>query len=51
MGEPLHLPRINDNAKWSVGTEVEISQNLVWPNESVNDRFFVIPTIAMKWTF
>lgn len=46
-----HLPRINDNAKWSVGTEVEISQNLVWPYEGVNDRFFVIPTIAMKWTF
>ncbi len=46
-----HLPRINDQAKWSVGTEIEISKNLVWPNEGINNRFYVIPTLAMKWTF
>ena len=45
------LPRISDDAKWSVGTEVEISNNLVWPAEGINDRFYVIPTVAMKWTF
>ncbi len=45
------LPRINDNAKWSVGTEWEISNNLVWPVNGKNNRFYVIPTVAMKWTF
>jgi hypothetical protein len=30
---------------------VEISNNLVWPAEGINDRFYVIPTVAMKWTF
>lgn len=46
-----HLPRISDKAKWSVGTEVEITNNLVWPSEGKNNRFYVIPTLAMKWTF
>lgn len=57
LGEPQfwvnlwHLPRINDNAKWSVGTEVEFSNNLVWPSDGINNRFYVIPTVTMKWTF
>ncbi len=46
-----HLKGINDKAKWSVGTEVEISNNLVWPKDGKNNRFYVIPTLAMKWTF
>lgn len=46
-----HLPRIADDVHWSVGTEVEISNNLVWPAEGKNNRFYVIPTVAMKWTF
>ncbi len=46
-----HLPRINDAAKWSVGTEIEITKNLVWPTDGINDRFYAIPTLAMKWTF
>ena len=46
-----HLPRIHDEAKWSVGTEVEVSNNLVWPSQGRNNRFYVIPTVAMKWTF
>ena len=46
-----YLPRISDNAKWSVGTEVEISKNFVWPADGINDRFYAIPTVAMKWTF
>lgn len=45
------LPRIADDAKWSVGTEVEVSNNLVWPADGKNNRFYVIPTIATKWTF
>ncbi len=45
------LPRINDAAKLSVGTEVEVTKNLVWPSDGINDRFYVIPTLAMKWTF
>ncbi len=35
----------------SVGTEVEISNNFVFNNEGRNDKFYVIPTIAAKWTF
>lgn len=46
-----HLPRINDKVKWSVGSEVEISNNLVWPVDGINNRFYAIPTVAMKWTF
>lgn len=46
-----HLKGINDNAHWSVGTEVEVTNNLVWPADGINNRFYVIPTLAMKWTF
>lgn len=46
-----HLPRIADDVKWSVGTEWEISNNLVWPSDGKNNRFYFIPTVAMKWTF
>ena len=35
----------------SVGTEVEISNNFVFNNDGRNDKFYVIPTIAAKWTF
>lgn len=45
------LPRIADDVRWSVGTEWEISNNLVWPADGKNNRFYVIPTIATKWTF
>ena len=57
MGEPQfwvnlwHLPRIADDVRWSVGTEWEISNNLVWPADGINNRFYLIPTLAMKWTF
>lgn len=46
-----HLPRIHDEAKWSIGTELELSNNLVWPATGKNNRFYAIPTLAMKWTF
>lgn len=45
------LPRIADDVRWSVGTEWEVSNNLLWTAEGRHDRFFVIPTLAMKWTF
>ena len=35
----------------SLGTEVEISNNFVWNNKGKNNKFYVIPTIAAKWTF
>lgn len=35
----------------SVGTEVEISNNLVYDNKGRNNRFYAIPTLALKWTF
>ncbi len=46
-----HLRGINDAAHWSVGSELEISNNLIWPANGKNNRFYVIPTLAMKWTF
>lgn len=35
----------------SLGTEVEISNNFVWNDKGRNDKLFIIPTLAAKWTF
>ena len=35
----------------SVGTEVKINHNFVWNENGENDKFYVIPTLALKWTF
>lgn len=35
----------------SLGTEVEISNNFVFDKYGENNRLYVIPTIAAKWTF
>ena len=35
----------------SLGTEVEISNNFVWNDNGQNNRCYVIPTVAAKWTF
>ena len=35
----------------SLGTEVEISNNFVYNNKGMNNKFYAIPTIAAKWTF
>lgn len=35
----------------SVGTEVEVSNNFVWNKLGQNNKLYVIPTIAAKWTF
>ncbi|MBQ8867667.1 MAG: DUF5020 family protein [Bacteroidaceae bacterium] len=45
------LNGVDDDCKLSVGTEVEICNNLVWPTDGVNNRFYLIPTLAAKWTF
>lgn len=35
----------------SLGTEVEMSNNFVWNDNGQNNKFYVIPTLAAKWTF
>ena len=45
------LKRVSDDFKLSVGTEVEISNNFVYPVNGRNNRFYAIPTLACKWTF
>lgn len=35
----------------SVGTEVEISNNFVFNDHGRNDKFYAIPTLALKWEF
>ena len=35
----------------SVGSEVELSNNFVFDETGRNDKFYAIPTIAMKWSF
>ena len=50
----FNLNRLNcvdDGVNLSVGAEVELSNNLVWPQEGKNNRFYAIPTLALKWTF
>ena len=42
---------VNDKLNLSLGTEVELSNNLVWPAYGKNNRFYAIPTLALKWTF
>lgn len=45
------LDGVDDACKISVGTELEISNNLVWTSNGQNNRFYAIPTLAAKWTF
>ncbi len=35
----------------SLGTEVEVSNNFVFNDKGDNDKFYVTPTLAVKWTF
>ncbi|MBR6590284.1 MAG: DUF5020 family protein [Bacteroidaceae bacterium] len=42
---------VDDACKLSVGAEVEICNNLIWPTDGKNNRFYAIPTLAAKWTF
>ena len=45
------LEKVDDNLKLSIGAELEISNNLVWPATGINNQFYIIPTLAAKWTF
>ncbi len=45
------LKGVDDDFKLSIGTELEITNNLVWPTDGKNNRFYAIPTLAAKWTF
>lgn len=35
----------------SLGTEVEVSNNFIFNDNGDNNKFFVIPSLAAKWTF
>lgn len=45
------LKQVDDQFKLSVGAELELSNNLVWPTDGRNNRFYAIPTAVVKWTF
>ena len=45
------LDSVDDDFKLSLGTELELSKNVVWPAEGINNKFYAIPTLAAKWTF
>ena len=45
------LDSVDDDFKLSLGTELELTKNLVWPAEGINDKFYAIPTLAEKWQF
>ena len=45
------LDSVDDDFKLSLGAEVELTKNLVWPTDGINNKFFAIPTLAAKWTF
>jgi len=45
------LDKVDDDFKLSLGAELELTKNLVWPTNGLNDRFYAIPTLAAKWTF
>lgn len=45
------LDNVDDEFKLSLGAELELTKNLVWPTNGMNDRFYAIPTLAAKWTF
>jgi len=39
------------NIHLSIGTEVELSNNFVFNTAGKNDKFYVNPTLAVKWAF
>lgn len=45
------LKSVNDDFHLSVGSEVELSNNFVYPSTGRNNRFYALPTLAVKWTF
>ena len=56
LSEPQFWFNCNKIRGWqdinlSLGTEVELSNNFVWNDLGQNNKFYVIPTLAAKWTF
>ena len=45
------LESVDDDFKLSVGAELELTKNMVWPAEGLNDNFYAIPAVGVKWTF
>jgi hypothetical protein len=47
------LKGVDKDFHLSVGGEVELSNNFVYPDEEnmKNNRFYALPTLAVKWTF
>lgn len=56
LGEPqfwfnLNKLRKMEGVNLSLGTELEVSNNFVFDDKGQNHKFYVIPTLAAKWTF
>ncbi len=56
LSEPQFWVNLNRLKGWkginlSLGSEVEISNNFVWNDKGQNNKPYVIPTVAAKWTF
>jgi hypothetical protein len=49
MAEPQGWYHLNPRC-W-VGTEVELSNNFVQPEDGSTRSFYVNPTVAVKWNF
>ena len=45
------LESVDDDFKLSVGAELELTKNMVWPTDGLNDNFYAIPAVGVKWTF
>ena len=40
-----------DGINISLGTEIEVSNNFVYNDKGENNKFYVVPSLAAKWTF
>jgi hypothetical protein len=45
------LKCVDDDFKLSIGSEVELSNKFVWDQNGNNNKFYALPTLALKWTF
>lgn len=44
------LGKDRQNDKFSIGTEIEVSNNFIW-SDNLDKHFFINPTLAVKYTF
>ncbi len=56
LSEPQFWVNLNvlkgmEGVNLSLGTEVELSNNFVWNDKGLHNKFYAIPTVAAKWTF